>query len=148
MKPAAVALLGAVVWLAWNVEHDHTSIRAPWTGATLGASACAFIAVGVIGRGWRAILASLVIAAAVTLLVAVGLWDALESDPLHTPSPDIPESCDPGCIPLAFFVIFTAAEATALTALGIVGRRSALAVRAWGRGGRGRFPRATTRRHQ
>ena len=45
MLPAlAAAVLGAVLWLAWNYEHEHTAIRAPLTGMTLVASALAFVA--------------------------------------------------------------------------------------------------------
>jgi hypothetical protein len=60
MNPTVEALLAALVGVdlcvLWNVEHEYTSIRAPWTGLTLGASAAAFIAAGVVGRGWRAVV--------------------------------------------------------------------------------------------
>jgi hypothetical protein len=62
--------IAASLWLLWNFEHEHTSIRAPWTGLTYAASGLALIASGVVGRGWRALAA-----ATVAALVAVALVD-------------------------------------------------------------------------
>src|SRR5688572_10248794 len=89
-----MAVLGAALWLLWNFEHEHTSIRAPWTGLTYAACAFAFLAVGIVGRGWRAVALATVAAGAAVVVV----------DPLLShrgPSePPLEASCDPGCISL------------------------------------------------
>jgi hypothetical protein len=47
------AFIAVALWLMWNFEHEYTSIRAPWTGATYGASLCGFVAVGYLAEGGR-----------------------------------------------------------------------------------------------
>jgi hypothetical protein len=73
VNPTVEALLAALVGVGlcvlWNVEHEHTSIRAPWTGLTLGASAAAFVAAGVVGRGWRAVVVCAAVVAGAAVLV-------------------------------------------------------------------------------
>ncbi len=112
------ALLAGALWLGWMAEHEHTSIRAPWTGVTLVASGIVFVAAGVVGRGWRA-LASPVIVVPVALAL---------TDLLVLPSVEVDEefvsSCDPGCIPTWFFVLTLTVAASLLVAIGIVLRRA------------------------
>jgi hypothetical protein len=119
------AVVGAILWLVWNFEHEETSIRAPWTGLTLAASAAGFMAAGIAGRGSRAVLAA--VAAA---LGALGLVDPLVWQNDESWLSDPPERCDPGCITLPAAVVMTGAVSGGLAALGILLRRAvALVVR-------------------
>jgi hypothetical protein len=113
-----LAVLAAALWLLWNFEHEDTSIRAPWTGLTYVASAVAFMAVGLVGRGWRAVVVAVAAAAAAVVLVDPLVWHSEPSDPA------LEESCDPGCISLEAAVGFGGGAAAALAALGIVLRRA------------------------
>jgi len=56
VRSLVAAVLGALLWLLWAFEHEHTGIRAPWTGVTYVAAASAFVA-----------------AAAAVLLAALGI---------------------------------------------------------------------------
>jgi hypothetical protein len=119
------ALVSAILWLVWNVEHEHTSIRAPWTGMTLVASALGFVAVGVAGTGWRAVLFAVIAAAVAVVLVDPPVWQTEPSQPVAD------ESCDPGCIAREAAFVMATIVAGALATLGIVLRRAAgLVVRA------------------
>jgi hypothetical protein len=116
------AVVAAILWLVWNFEHEHTSIRAPWTGMTLVASALAFVAVGLAATGWRAVLFAVVAAAGAVVLVEPLVW---QTEPISV------ESCDPGCISREAAVVIASIVAGALATLGIVLRRAAaLMVRA------------------
>lgn len=113
-----MAVLAAALWLLWNFEHEHTSIRAPWTGLSYAASAIAFMAAGAVGRGWRAVIAAAAAAAAAVVLVDPLVWHSEGSEP------GLEESCDPGCISRQAAVVLGGAAAAALAAVGIVGRRT------------------------
>jgi hypothetical protein len=123
MNPTREALLAALVGVGlcvlWNVEHEHTSIRAPWTGLTLGASAAAFIAAGVVGGGWRAVIVCAAVVAGAAVLVE-GFF--LDSEPVSD------EACDPGCISPEAATIGAVVIAAALATLGIAVRRGVAAV--------------------
>jgi len=95
----ALALLAGALWIGWIAEHEHTSIRAPWTGLTLVASGVVFIAAGVVGRGWRTLASPVIV-----VPVAVVLTDLLVLPNVDVDEPFVP-SCDPGCIPGWFFVL-------------------------------------------
>src|ERR671917_425015 len=99
------AVVAASLWLLWNFEHEHTSVRAPWTGLTLAASAVAFITSGALGPGWRA-LACAIVAAAVAVVLVHPL--VLHSEPA---GPVRGESCDPGCISLEVAVALSGVAA-------------------------------------
>ena len=117
------AVAAAILWLVWNFEHEHTSIRAPWTGVTLIASALGFVAVGLAGTGWRAVLFAMVAAAGAVVLVDPLVWQMEPSQP--------GDVCDPGCISREGAVAMSSIVAGALATLGIVLRRAAaLVVRA------------------
>jgi hypothetical protein len=119
------AVVAAILWLVWNFEHEHTGIRAPWTGVTLVASALGFVAVGLAATGWRAVLCAMVAAAAAVVLVDPLVWQTEPSEPVPF------ESCDPGCISREAAVVMASIVAGALATLGIVLRRAAaLVVRA------------------
>ena len=119
------AVVAAILWLVWNFEHEHTGIRAPWTGLTLAASALGFMAVGVVARGWRVVLFAAVAAAGAVVLVDPLVWQTEPADPVSA------ESCDPGCISREAAVVMAGIAAGALATLGIVLRRAAaLIVRA------------------
>jgi hypothetical protein len=127
MRSAALlAFLAVALWLLWNYEGDHTSIRAPWTGATYVASAMAFVAVGYLGRGLPALLIAAAAAVAGILLVDPLIWHS--ADAIQIPSTDA--SCDPGCIPMEAAAIAAAAAAACLAALGILLQRVVRRVRA------------------
>jgi hypothetical protein len=111
-ESSAFALVAVGLWLLWNVEHESTGIRAPWTGATYVASACGFVAAGYVGTGWRALLIAAVAAAAAVLLL----------DPLIGNAGDSGD-CDPGCISTEAAASMAASPATFLAALGISLRR-------------------------
>jgi hypothetical protein len=111
------AVFAAALWLAWVFKHEHTSIRAPWTGLTLAASALGFVAVGVLGRGWRAVLCAVAAAAVAVVLVHPLI---LHSGPVERGAE---ESCDPGCVSLEAGMVFAGAVAGALASLGILLRR-------------------------
>lgn len=117
------AAVGAGLSLLWSVEHEHTTMRAPWTGITLVASAAAFVAAGVVGRGWRALLCAAAAGAAAALLVDPLVWE----DPAVEAVGD--QTCDPGCISLEAAVVFEAMLAGALAGVGIGLRRAVHAVR-------------------
>ena len=120
----AFAILAVALWLAWNYEHESTSIRAPWTGATYVASALAFVAVGYFGRGLPAVLIAAGAAVAGILLVGPLVWHGgIELDP-----PPTTEDCDPGCIPIEAAAVMAAVATGFLAALGILLRR---VTRAW-----------------
>jgi hypothetical protein len=115
-----VAFVAAALWLLGVVEHEYTSVRAPWTGVTYVASACGFVAAGYLGRRWPALLIAAVAAVAASLLV----------DPLvlHTdPAPPTSDQdCDPGCISTEAAAIMAAIEAALLAALGILLRAAVI----------------------
>ena len=113
-----MAVLGAALWLLWNFEHAHTGIRAPWTGLILAASALAFMATGVVGRGSRAVAVAIAAAAAAVVLVDLLVWP---SDRLE---PGVEESCDPGCISRQAAGVLGCAAAAARAAGGILLRRA------------------------
>lgn len=115
----AVAAAAAGLYLLWGYEHDHTGIRAPWTGLTLAASALGFVAVGIVGRGWRALLA--------TALVA-GATMAGQLFPWRSSVHEAVESCDPACISLPVAVLTAVLAAVTLTVLGIGLRRATVAL--------------------
>ena len=113
-----VALLAAGLWLVWAFQHEHTSIRAPWTGFTYVAALAGFIAVGIVGRGWRALASAAAAAALASLLV----------DPLvyrsETVEPGSTTSCDPGCISREAVTVFYSVATAVLAAVGILLRRA------------------------
>ncbi len=113
-----VAVLAAALWLLWSFEHEHTRIRAPWTGLTLAASVAGFVAVGIVGRGWRAVAFAAAAAAAAVLLVDPLIW---RSEPVE---PGTPVSCDPGCISLEAAAVFSATAGCVLASVGICLRRA------------------------
>jgi len=125
LASASAAVIAAVLWLVWNVEHEHTSVRAPWTGLTLAGSLLGFVLAGIVGRGWRAVLSASAAAIAAAVVVEPLAWQ------LPPPEPELAESCDPGCIPYSAFVAFTAIAAAALSALGIAVRRAVALLRGW-----------------
>ncbi len=114
------AALGAALWLLWSYEHERTGIRAPWTGLTLVASALAFAATGVAGRGWRAVALAALGGVAAVLLADPLVWE----DPVLEPVPAGGE-CDPGCISPAAGAVMAGVVAAALATLGILLRRAA-----------------------
>ncbi len=101
------------------MEHEHTGIRAPWTGFTYVASGLAFVAVGVVGRGWRALLCAA--APAVGAVLATS-W-VVGADDQEIPAAS--QTCDPGCIPLEAAAGAAAVAAALLAALGIAVRHLA-----------------------
>ena len=113
-----MAALAAALWLLWNFEHEHTSVRAPWTGLTYAASALAFVATGVTGRGWRAIATAVAAASIAVILVDPLVW---RGEPIGS---SLEESCDPGCISPEAAVGIAGAAAAALATCGIVLRRA------------------------
>ena len=112
-----LTLLAAALWVGWLAEHEETSIRAPWTGLTLVASAVAFVAAGVVGRGWRALVAPVVAVPAALVVADLLVFSDVEVDESFV------SSCDPGCIPTSVFVLTLTIVAVLLIALGIVVRR-------------------------
>jgi hypothetical protein len=112
-----VAVIAASLWLVWNFEHEHTGIRAPWTGLTLAASALGFVAAGVIGRGWRALVGAALAAALAVALVDPLIWQTEAVEPLPG------ERCDPGCISLESAVVISSGAAAVLATVGILLRR-------------------------
>ena len=127
MTTLLVALVAAGLWLIWNVEHEHTGIRAPWTGLTLVSSAVAFVVLGVVGRGWRALLAAATATIAASLLVAFVVWGGTSA------AAPAESSCDPGCIPLGVGLVMESLLAVLLAAAGIALRRLVLHVGRWRR---------------
>jgi hypothetical protein len=119
------ALIAASLWLLWNFEHEHTSIRAPWTGLTFAASVLGFIASGVMGRGWRALACAVVAAAAAIVLVDPLVW---QSEPAE---PGTDQSCDPGCISREGAVVLASVAAAGLATIGILLRRALALARSW-----------------
>ena len=120
-----LAILAAALWVLVDIEREHTDIRAPWTGITNVAAALAFVAVGLVGRGWRALVAAAGAAIAGVYLYPLivfgqGRWSNEE--------PDLPSSCDPGCIPFEAFAAAAAVAALLLAATGIAARRVAVRV--------------------
>ena len=115
------AVLAASLWLLWNYEHEHTRIRAPWTGATYVACGLCFVAAGYLGRGWRALLFAAVAAAAAVLLVDPLVWP--DEPPVGPDDAVGSESCDPGCITREFEVVLAATAAATLAAAGMLVRR-------------------------
>ena len=119
------AAVATILWLAWNYEHEHTSIRAPWTGVTLVASGLGFVAVGLAGTGWRAVLLAVVAAAVAMVLVDPLVWQSEPSEPVSV------ANCDPGCISREAAVVMGSIAAGALATVGIMLRSAAaLLVRA------------------
>jgi hypothetical protein len=116
------AVVAAILWLVWSNEHGHTSIRAPWTGVTLVASALGFVAVGLAATGWRAVLFAVVAAASAVVLVDPLVWKTEPSEQVSV------ESCDPGCISREAAVVMASIAAGALATLGVVLRRAAVLV--------------------
>jgi len=112
-----LAVLAATLWLLWNLEHEHTSIRAPWTGVTYAASGLGFLAAGVVGRGWRSLVVAIAAAAAAVMLVDRLVW---RSEPSAS---GVQESCDPGCLSLQAIVVIACTAAAVLAAVGILLRR-------------------------
>ncbi|MDP8908365.1 MAG: hypothetical protein M3N47_04450 [Chloroflexota bacterium] len=100
-----LALLGVALWLGWVAEHEHTSIRAPWTGLTLVASGLLFIASGVVGRGWRALLGVAVAVAAGAVLRELVIYSEVE-------------------VPSWLFVLILTIMAALLAGIGIALRRA------------------------
>jgi hypothetical protein len=111
------AAVAASMWLLWNFEHDHTSLRAPWTGMTAGASLLGFVASGVVGQGRRALVGAIVAAAAAAVLVDPLMWS---SQPIERGTD---QSCDPGCISREGAVMIASVAAAALATIGILLRR-------------------------
>ena len=114
VKSVSATLVGVCLFLLWNVEHEHTSIRATWTGLTVGASALALIAAGAMGRGWRAVVVCAAVVAGAAL-VAEAFF--LDSEPIRN------EPCDPGCISREAAIIGAVVIAAALAAVGVLLRR-------------------------
>jgi hypothetical protein len=112
-----MAGIAAGLWLLWAFEHEQTGIRAPWTGLTYAASALAFVVVGVVGRGWRAIAIAIAVAAAAVALVDPLMWHMSPSEP------GVEASCDPGCISRPAAAVLAGAAAALLVTVGIVLRR-------------------------
>ncbi len=80
---------------------------------------------GVVGRGWRALLTAAGTAIAGVYLSPLivyghGRWSYEE--------PDVSSSCDPGCIPFEAVAVAAAVAALLLAATGIAGRRVAVRV--------------------
>jgi hypothetical protein len=113
-----MAFVAVALRLLWEYEHEHTNIRAPWTGITYAGSALAFVAVGVLGRGWRA-LAIATAVAATTVLIDHQVWN-----PEPSTAPRLEGDCDPACIPLEAAVVIAGATAAAPAAFGIALRRA------------------------
>ena len=113
-----MAAVGAGLWLLWTFEHEHTDVRAPWTGLTYAASALAFIVAGVMGRGWRAVAAAVAAACIAVMVVEPLVWG---TGPARS---GLEESCDPGCISPEAAVVLAGTAAAALAALGILLRRA------------------------
>lgn len=134
-----VAVLAAALWLLWSFEHEHTRIRAPWTGLTLAASAAGFVAVGIVGRGWRGVAFAAGAAAAAVLLVDPLIW---RSEPAE---PGTSGSCDPGCISREAAVVLHGAAGCVLASIGISVRRAFGVAK---RGERQLLLRTNTRRRQ
>jgi hypothetical protein len=107
----------AFLWLLWNFEHEHTGVRAPWTGLTLAASALGFVACGVLGRGVRAVACAAGAATVAVVLLAAVVWQGGSIEP------GAAESCDPGCISLGGALLLSSLTAAALAALGMLLRR-------------------------
>jgi hypothetical protein len=118
LRSLALAVCGAALWLLWTYEHEHTSIRAPWTGLTYAAAALAFVAAGIAGRGWRAVAVAAVAAAAAVVLVDPLVWRDEDTEPVPG------QSCDPGCISPEVAVVMAGAEAAVLATVGIALRRT------------------------
>jgi hypothetical protein len=116
------AVIAASLSLLWNFEHEHPSIRAPWTGLTFAASVLAFIASGVMGRGWRA-LACAIVAAVAVVLVEPLIWPSEPAEPVTG------QSCDPGCISREAAVVLSGVAAAVLATIGILLRRALALVR-------------------
>jgi hypothetical protein len=112
------AAIAASLWLVWNFEHEHTNIRAPWTGLTFAASVLGFIACGVLGRGWRALLCAIAAAVAAVVLVEPLVWQSEAVEPVTG------ESCDPACISREAAVVFASVATAALATIGILLRRA------------------------
>ncbi len=112
------AVIAASLWLLWNFEHEHTSIRAPWTGLTYAALVLAFIASGVIGRGWRALACAIVGAVVAVVLVEPLIWQGESAETV------MDQSCDPGCISPEAAVVLSSVAAAVLATIGILLRRA------------------------
>lgn len=106
-----------------DVEREHTRIRAPWTGLTTVTSALAFVAVGFVGRGWKALLAAGAAAVGAVYLSPLVLWG---HGRWSYEEPVDESSCDPGCISFDFFAGTAAVLAVILAATGIAARCAAL----------------------
>ena len=112
-----MAGIGAGLFLGMDHLREYEHLRAPWTGTLSIASGLAFVGAGVLGRGWRAILASVLIAG----LGALVLTDPWTNEPLTT---GVPESCDPGCLTPGFAIAITVTVPAALAIAGIAIRRT------------------------
>lgn len=118
LASALVAVAAAALWLLWSFEHEHTRIRAPWTGLTYAAAVAGFIVAGIVGRGWHAVAAAAAAAAAAALAVDPLVW---RTEPLE---PGTTSSCDPGCISTEFAVVFYSVAGAILATIGVVLRRT------------------------
>ncbi|MDP8907941.1 MAG: hypothetical protein M3N47_02240 [Chloroflexota bacterium] len=120
-----LAICAVGLWVLVEIEREQTDMRAPWTGITTVAAALAFVGVGVFGRVWRALIAATGAAIAGVYLSPLivyghGRWSYEE--------PDVPSSCDPGCIPFEALAVAAAVAALLLAATGIAARRVAVRV--------------------
>ena len=117
----AFAFIAMALWLTWNVEHEYTNVRAPWTGVTYVASVCCFVATGYFGRGLSALLIAALAVVAATVLVEPLVWHRREVDSVPAIGGD---DCDPGCISTEAVAIMAAVSAALLATLGILLRRA------------------------
>jgi len=116
LAAACCAVLGATISFVGDFAREE-GLRAPFSGIVTVAAAVAFVVAGMVGRGWRAIVASSTVAAVAVLGVFKLGWGG---EPLP---PDVPESCDPGCIPPGAAALMAAVVCAALTCAGILARR-------------------------
>lgn len=124
LSSIVAACIGAALWLLWAVEHEHTSVRAPWTGMTYVAAACGFVAAGYLGRRWPALVIAALAAVAATVLVDPLVW---QSDPAREPT--YSGDCDPGCISTGAAAVMAAVAAALLAALGMLLRAAVTRLR-------------------
>ncbi|MGH2918715.1 MAG: hypothetical protein ACRDLS_08995 [Solirubrobacteraceae bacterium] len=106
---------GAALVVALGAEGDETGIQAPWTGLTLAAAALAFVAAGIVGRGWRALMGALVLGVPAAVILAIDLTQASEVEAVA--------SCDRGCPPGYFYVVILTVIPALLITAGMVLRR-------------------------
>jgi hypothetical protein len=78
----------------------------------------AFIASGVIGRGWRALACAIVAAVVAVVFVDPLIWQSEPAEPVTD------QSCDPGCISREAAVVLSSVAAAVLATIGILLRRA------------------------